>query len=300
MVVNPKGKKKTKGGKKMARTRRKSNAWFDDSKGHAKAAKKAWSTRKKRYPPSGYRASKRRSTRRKPTRVSTRRKSTRRKSRKNSWYDDSRRHSAAARKGWKTRRNSWYDDSSGHSAAARKGWKTRRNPTYANPVNVSLAGVWGFTRDTFTIPTVIGGVVGAVTTIAVPKMFKLNDGSWKEILSSVAVVGVGGYAISEFVDEQAGYAFAITGAAVVGMKLLRIGLSKTAWGKKASSYLSGTQEDLVEGSVDEFMGLSDFDIEDTSDEYELFGVGEDSSDEALDELFGEDDGALVPTFSGVA
>ena len=258
-----------------------SNAWYDDTKGHSRAAKKAWRTRKRRYPPTGYSAKKARKTTRRSAKRTSKKSSRRRRS------------------------NAWYDDSAGHAAAARKGWKTRRrrrNPSSANPVNLSVSGIWSFTKSTFTLNTVGGGVVGAVATIAVPKIFHLNDGSWKEILSSVAVVGVGGYLIAEFVDEQAGYAFAVTGAAVVGMKLLRIGLAHTAFGKKAASYLGGTQEETVEGSIDEFMGLADFDIgeEDTSDEYELFGLGQDEEDEALDELFGEEDGALVPTFSGVA
>ncbi len=218
-----------------------------------------------------------------------RRKSTRR-ARKNSWPDSRAGHKKAAKKGWRIRKTT-YAPPSYRKSKRRK--TTKRNPTYRNyTYSAPKTGIKEFATDVATIPNIAGAAIGAVTVVVVPKLLHMNDGSWKELGVGAGTAIIGGYGIAYTVDREAGKAFATIGLGVVALRGIKylLGGDKGKYGK----YLAGTQDDFVQDAIGELEGLADI----GSDEYELFGVGQDSEDD-LDMLFGEDDGGLMPTFAGM-
>jgi hypothetical protein len=202
MFTNPRKKRRgsRKGGRKMAtKTKRRRKGWTRAKR--ARAGRKAWRTRQRRYP-------KKRSS------VGRRgyRNNPRKRRRRNTWRDDAAGHRKAAKKGWRRRRKSRRKNPA--SANPRK--RRRRNSMYSGRLYANPKRRRRNARRGRRNPNGNGGLASITKTLTDPKMLMqfavgAAGATVSEMLGSILAGKIAEFSPTTFVNG--GMASKLLGAA---------------------------------------------------------------------------------------
>ena len=219
-LINPVRRKVKRNIKRKTR----SNAWPRAAAAHRKASKRGWNlrTRRKRgyakpagatyprYNPFGEEVfivganPRRRTSRKRVTKRRKRRNPVRGLTKRNAWYGSSRKHAAAARKGWRKRSRS----------KSRR--RARRNP--ARSTALSLGGINPMKPLTMLRPAIVGAA-GYLVAERVPAMVGFPVG-WAKTGVQAGVAVAGSMLLKRFLGKRDAIIFAIGSSIVIAKDLI--------------------------------------------------------------------------------